>query len=149
MFSNEIRGKNTPRRPYYKLHYTIVVKTRGNGEPRAESALSHFCAHTAHSSAMDGNGGEKRKADEMADDSVQVPLEELRSVAEKAGKHEKLPAQTAAGGAHVFSRVSAFCRVRGPYWVRALGSVCCARSTVVSMLWLFGYVDCCISCNAS
>ena len=35
---------------------------------------------------MDGNGGEKRKADEMASDSVELPLAELREVAEKAGE---------------------------------------------------------------
>lgn len=35
---------------------------------------------------MDGTGGEKRKADEMASDSVEVPLAELREVAEKAGE---------------------------------------------------------------
>lgn len=35
---------------------------------------------------MDQNGGEKRKADEMVADTVEVPLGELRDVAEKAGE---------------------------------------------------------------
>lgn len=34
----------------------------------------------------DNNGGEKRKADEMTADSVELPLAELKSLAEKGGE---------------------------------------------------------------
>lgn len=39
-----------------------------------------------HDQIMAGNGMEKRKADEMTSDSVEVPLAELRDVAAKAGE---------------------------------------------------------------
>lgn len=44
---------------------------------------------------MDGNGGEKRKADEMVSDSVEVPLAELREVAEKAGEEAETASKIA------------------------------------------------------
>lgn len=38
---------------------------------------------------MAKNGTEKRKADEMAEDSVEVPLAELKELAEKGGERNR------------------------------------------------------------
>lgn len=53
--------------------------------------------YTQSASTMDGKGGEKRKAEEMASDSVEVPLAELREVAEKAGREARMRAKYFCG----------------------------------------------------
>lgn len=53
-------------------------------------SLFHFpeslVTHTSQTLVMAENGAEKRKADEMTADSVEVPLAELQELAEKGGE---------------------------------------------------------------
>lgn len=78
---------------------------------------------------MDGNGGEKRKADEMASDSVEVPLEELREVAEKAGE-EAEKASKVFHGHCVFLALLPHVLHRRPFpkLSQAQSSLCCRHS---------------------
>lgn len=55
---------------------------------------------------MAGNGAEKRKADEMTADSVQVPLAEVKDLAEKGGEN--------AAGTYITHRANAVRRVHVP-----------------------------------
>lgn len=62
---------------------------------------------------MDATGGEKRKADEMASDSVEVPLADLREVAEKAGeKAEAASAWAMFRNPLGFAPSSGYCHTR-------------------------------------
>lgn len=76
--------------PYVGVYGTPVCSRNLYAGPPRHCALCQrvTTVDRDYSRIMAGNGAEKRKADEMTADSVELPLAELKSLAEKGGEQE-------------------------------------------------------------